>query len=130
MSKFVKTIKTSEIAPGGMKMVELEGLEIVICNVCGEFYAIQGRCGHMNAPLDKGTLDGKILTCAMHCAQFDLTTGEVLSGPVPIDLGGETPPPRLGKYLQDIGKLTLHIRTQSIRTYETKVESGLVLVAV
>ncbi|MGV8026980.1 MAG: Rieske (2Fe-2S) protein [Anaerolineaceae bacterium] len=129
MNRFVEAIKVAEIAPGGMKAVEVEGHEIVVCNVDGTFYALERRCGHMNAPLEKGTLDGKIVTCAMHCAQFDLTTGEALSGPVSPDLGGETLPPRVGKYLQDVGMLMQHIRTDSIRTYETKVEAGSVMVA-
>lgn len=130
MSKrFVEAIKADEVAPGGMKAVEAEGQEIVICNSGGRFYAIKRRCGHMNAPLEMGTLDGSILTCAMHCAQFDITTGEALSGPVPRDFGGEVPPPRMAQYLQNVAMLMSHIRTRSIRTYETKVESGMVWVA-
>ncbi len=127
MSKrFVQAINTDEVAAGGMKSVEIEGLEIVICNSGGRFYAIVRRCGHMNAPLDMGTLDGTILTCAMHGAQFDVTTGEALSGPIPRDFGGETPPPRMAQFLQNAAMLMNHIRTHSIRTYETKVEAGMV----
>jgi nitrite reductase/ring-hydroxylating ferredoxin subunit len=126
---FVRAIKSAEVAPGGMMAVELEGRELVICNCDGTFVAIDRRCGHMSSPLDKGTLDGTILTCAMHCAQFDVTTGEALSGPVPAYLGGETPPPRLGVYLGHVGALMEQIRTNSIRTYRVKVESEWVLVA-
>jgi nitrite reductase/ring-hydroxylating ferredoxin subunit len=130
LSRFVEAIKEVEIAPGGMKAVEVEGHEIVICNAGGEFYAIQRRCGHMNAPLEKGTLDGIILTCAMHCAQFNLTTGEALSGPVPSDLGSEGLSPRVEKYLQDVDMLMHQIRTHSLHTYEIRVEEGSVMVAV
>lgn len=84
----------------------------------------------MNAPLEKGTLDGKILTCAMHCAQFDVSTGEALSGPVPHDTGGEMPPPKLARLLQNIGSLMAHIKTNPIRTFKTRVESGVVWVCV
>jgi len=122
--KFSKAISAGEIAPGGMKAVELEGNEIVICNSDGKYYAIQRRCGHMNAPLDMGTLDGIYLTCPMHCAQFDITNGEALSGPVPSDIGHEIPPPFLGQYLQNIGMLMKHVHTESIRTYATKLEGG------
>ena len=128
MSKFVEAIKVIEIAPGGMKAVEIEGHEIVICNANGIFYAINRRCGHMNAPLDKGTLDGKILTCAMHCAQFDITTGEALSGPVETDLSKEKFSPRIGKYFQDIGMIMQGVRTHSIHTYRTRIEAGSVMV--
>ncbi len=122
--RFIRAISTDEIAPGGMKAVELDGNEIVICNSGGKYYALQQRCGHMNAPLDMGTLDGIYLTCPMHCAQFDITNGEVLSGPVPSDIGHEIPPPFLGKYLQNIEMMMKHVRTESIRTYATKLEAG------
>ncbi len=126
--RFVQAINANEVAPGGMKFVEVEGREVVICNCDGRFYAIDRRCGHMNAPLEMGTLDGTILTCAMHCAQFDVTTGEALSGPIPRDSGGEVPPPRMAQLLQNVAMLMEHIRTRSIRTYETKLESGIVWV--
>jgi nitrite reductase/ring-hydroxylating ferredoxin subunit len=122
--KFSKAILANEIAPGGMKSVELDGNEIVICNNGGKYYAIQRRCGHMNAPLDMGTLDGIYLTCPMHCAQFDITNGEALSCPVPADLGPEVLPPIIGGYMQNIGMLMKHVHTESIRTYATKLEAG------
>ena len=109
-------------------MSSSKGRELVVCNIDGSFYAIERRCGHMNAPLEKGTLDGKVITCAMHSAQFDATTGEALSGPVPRDFGGETPPPRMGQFLMTVGSLMAHIKTNSIRTYATKVTSGIVWV--
>jgi nitrite reductase/ring-hydroxylating ferredoxin subunit len=127
--KFIPAISTDQIAPGGMKTVELNGHEIVICNCDGTYYAIQRRCGHMNAPLETGTLDGKFVTCAMHCAQFDVTTGQALSGPVPGDVGKESLPPRLAAFLQHVGALMKDIRTESLRTFETKVEAGWVHVA-
>jgi nitrite reductase/ring-hydroxylating ferredoxin subunit len=83
----------------------------------------------MNAPLDKGTLDGMIITCAMHCAQFDISTGEALSGPVPGDLGNEKLPPKVGKFFQNVGSLMAHVRTISILTYQTRIEAGSVMVA-
>jgi len=126
---FVRAIKAAEIAPGGMKAVELHGRELVICNCDGIFHAIDRRCGHMSSPLEMGTLDGSILTCAMHGAQFDVTTGEALSGPVPAYLGNETLPPRTGALLSHVGALMQHIRTESIGTYRVKVESEWVLVA-
>lgn len=119
---FVQAIQTAEIAPGGMKAVELNGRELVICNCAGTFYALDRRCGHMNAPLEMGTLDGAILTCAMHCAQFDVTTGEALAGPLPANLGGKVPAPLTGAMLGNVARLMRHIRTERIRTYAAKVE--------
>ena len=126
---FVQAIKAAEISPGGMRAVELNGRELVICNCGGSFYAIDRRCGHMNAPLELGTLDGSILTCAMHCAQFDITTGEALSGPVPPYLGNEIPPPRTGAFLNNVSMLMQHVRTEAIATYKAKVEFEWVWIA-
>ena len=127
--KFVKVIHAHEIAKGGMKAIELSGNEIVVCNNNGEYYSVQRRCGHMNAPLDLGTLDGIYLTCPMHFAQFNITNGEALSGPVPPDIDHEIMSPVIGKYMQNISKLMEHVKTESIRTYETKIEDGWVLIA-
>jgi nitrite reductase/ring-hydroxylating ferredoxin subunit len=127
---FVKATSTSAIAAGGMKAFTREGKEIVVCNCDGDFYAVERRCGHMNAPLEMGTLDGTILTCPTHCAQFDVTTGEALCGPMPHYLGKDPLPASVAKHTQDMGLLMQHIRTEPLRTYETKAESGWILVAV
>jgi hypothetical protein len=41
----------------------------------------------------------------MHCAQFDVTTGRALSGPVPADMGNESPPSILAAFLQHVEML-------------------------
>ena len=120
----IEVAKLDEIAPGGLKAIEVQGEEIVLCNDEGKIFAVGRRCGHMNAPLELGTLEGYILTCPMHQAQFDITTGEALSGPVPPGLGNEAIPEGLGKYLQHIGILMSHIKTCNIKTYPVKIEKN------
>lgn len=129
-TEFVRAIPVADVARGGMKAVELNGREVVVCNRDGTFHAIDRRCGHMNAPLERGALDGYIVTCAMHCAQFDVRTGEALSGPVPGHPTGEPVPPRLAESLEIIGVLVQETRTLPIQTFEVKVESGWIWVAV
>jgi nitrite reductase/ring-hydroxylating ferredoxin subunit len=127
--EFVQAMRAADLVPGGMKAVDMKGREIVICNRGGTYRAIDRRCGHMNAPLEMGTLDGDIVTCPMHCAQFDITTGEALSGPVPGYLGGEVPPARIAAFLQNVELIMQRVRTQPIATFEVKVESAWVWVA-
>ena len=55
--------------------------DAVVFNVAGQFFATQSRCTHRGGPLDKGKLEGSTVTCPLHGAQFDVTTGEVLRGP-------------------------------------------------
>jgi nitrite reductase/ring-hydroxylating ferredoxin subunit len=127
---WVEAAKMSEIAPGGLRAVKVNGEEIVLCNDDGKIYAVSRRCGHMNAPLDLGTLEGYILTCPMHHVQFDITSGEALSGPVPPSLGDEVIPEGLGQYLQYVGMLMSHIKTCDIRRYPVKIDNDLIKVEV
>jgi 3-phenylpropionate/trans-cinnamate dioxygenase ferredoxin subunit len=43
--------KTSDIPPGGNKVVSVGGREIVIFHINGEFFALLNRCPHEGAPL-------------------------------------------------------------------------------
>ena len=64
-----------------MKHFELDGKEILIANVEGRFYAMDDRCGHMNALLSMGNLKDTTLTCGFHGAQFEVTTGKKIGEP-------------------------------------------------
>jgi nitrite reductase/ring-hydroxylating ferredoxin subunit len=59
---FVEVATISEMPAGTMKYDEAGGKELCIANVSGTFYVIRDRCGHQNASLTMGTLDGKIVT--------------------------------------------------------------------
>jgi 3-phenylpropionate/trans-cinnamate dioxygenase ferredoxin component len=78
---FVKVARQDELAPGQMKAVAVNGAQIALCNVDGIFYAIDDTCPHRSASLAEGDLIGKEITCPLHGAIFDVTTGEVLEGP-------------------------------------------------
>ncbi|MGQ9722997.1 MAG: Rieske (2Fe-2S) protein [Candidatus Jordarchaeum sp.] len=78
---FVKVAETSEVPTGKMKMVKVEGKEILITNVNGKYYAIVNKCTHRGGDLSKGSLSGNIVTCPRHKATFDVTSGKVVSGP-------------------------------------------------
>ncbi len=127
---FVEVAKMDEIAAGGMKAVVADGKEIVLCNYDGKIYAVGRRCGHMNAPLEMGTLEGYILTCPMHHSQFDITTGEALSNPVPRDFGNEPLPEDMDNYFQYLGTLMSDIRVYDLETFSVKIEGDSVMVDV
>lgn len=79
----LKAAEAADILPGGMKAVALNGHDLVLCNHEGAFYAVERACGHAGARLERGALTGWILTCPLHYAQFDIRSGEALSGPAP-----------------------------------------------
>jgi 3-phenylpropionate/trans-cinnamate dioxygenase ferredoxin subunit len=77
VSEFVTVAKTTEIAPGTVKVVRIDGLPIGIANVDGEFYAFADVCTHDDGPVAEGELDGHIIECPRHGARFDIRTGAV-----------------------------------------------------
>jgi nitrite reductase/ring-hydroxylating ferredoxin subunit len=79
---FVAVAKASDLPPGHMKWVAVEGERLVLANVEGDFYALRDVCGHRNAPLSRGKLQGCLIECPLHFAQFDVRTGELVNGPV------------------------------------------------
>jgi 3-phenylpropionate/trans-cinnamate dioxygenase ferredoxin component len=81
---FVPVAKVDELSPGHMKWVAVNGDRRVLANVDGMFYAISDVCGHRNAPLSRGKLQGYVIECPLHFAQFDIRTGELISGPVSV----------------------------------------------
>ena len=76
-----KVAEISDIPNGTTVSCIINGGKIAICNVDGEFFAIEDVCTHDGAPLDQGTLQGNIITCPRHGATFDVTTGAALSMP-------------------------------------------------
>jgi len=90
--------KTSDIPPGGNKVVTVGGREIVIFHVNGEFFALLNRCPHEGAPLShaacvahlsssepgefKRSRIGELLRCPWHGWEFDMRTGQSYFDPV------------------------------------------------
>jgi nitrite reductase/ring-hydroxylating ferredoxin subunit len=83
---FVPVGSVTDLLPGQMKFVAIERERIVLANVDGAFYALRDVCGHRNAPLSRGRLDGCIIECPLHFAQFDVRTGKLIDGPVSADV--------------------------------------------
>jgi len=79
---FVPVASATEFAPGQMRWVAVDGARVVLANVDGAFYALSDVCGHRNAPLSRGKLEGYLIECPLHFAQFDVRTGELVNGPV------------------------------------------------
>jgi len=78
--EFVRVVDTSELPTGKMMMVVVGGKEILLANVDGSYYAIANRCTHAGGSLAKGVLEGSTVTCPKHGSQFDVKTGQAVSG--------------------------------------------------
>ncbi|MGH9920570.1 MAG: Rieske (2Fe-2S) protein [Nitrososphaerales archaeon] len=81
MPRFVKALEASKLAPGTMAGVDVEGKQILLSNLGGEVYAVDGVCTHEESLLAKGFMIEERVVCQLHLSQFDLRTGEVYNPP-------------------------------------------------
>ena len=81
MGEIVKVAETTELTPGNGKSVDVGGQPVALFNVDGKYFAIGNTCTHVGGSLSEGTLEGTTVTCPLHGAQFDITTGQVLGPP-------------------------------------------------
>jgi len=81
INNYTKVAVQAEIPVGKIKAVKAGDKEILIANVEGKYYAIENKCDHAGGDLSKGTLVGTIITCPLHKAQYDVTTGKVVTPP-------------------------------------------------
>ena len=86
--------KRTEIAPGERKLVTVDGKQIGIFNVGGQFFALLNYCPHYGGALCRGPItgttlptnefkfvyghEGSVLRCAWHGWEFDIPSGELL----------------------------------------------------
>ena len=83
----VRVCRAGELTPGSIKGFEIDGREVVVCNVEGNLYAVDDLCSHDYGTLNDGELDGYEIECPRHGARFDVRTGEatVMPAITPID---------------------------------------------
>lgn len=93
----VEVCAVADLPPGSRTIVEVDGKEIGVFNLDGEFHALRNVCPHQLAPLCEGQLtgevtapavgeyeltrQGEVVRCPWHGWQFDLKTGESVFNP-------------------------------------------------
>ena len=87
MTDFITVASMNEVPLGRVKVVEVNGRRIALCNVDGELYAIDDLCTHDGGPLDQGELRGDVIECPRHGARFSVRTGKVLALPAAKPVG-------------------------------------------
>ena len=127
--RFIEAASVDDLPVGTMKHVEIKEIEIALANVNGTVYAVSDRCGHQNAPLSKGTLDGKIVPPARSI------THSSMSPPVrwsPVWSSSRCQITGTPKEFQDalkaIGELTSHIKTHDLPPFPVKVAGNRIYV--
>ena len=84
---WVRVAALSELPAGTMMCVEPAGEPIAIYHLDdGTYCATDAICSHQYALLTDGLLEGDMVECPLHAAQFNVRNGKVLCEPAETDL--------------------------------------------
>lgn len=84
---WLRACRLADLTVGAIKAVTVAGEPLLLCRTAaGEFHAVENLCSHDEAPLGEGDLDGVVITCPRHGAQFDVRTGVALRLPAAVPL--------------------------------------------
>jgi glycine betaine catabolism B len=78
---FTRVASTDEVPPGVTRKVTVDGKDVLLANVDGNYCAIGDECTHEGGPLDEGIVHHYEIECPWHGSQFDLRNGAVTQGP-------------------------------------------------
>jgi 3-phenylpropionate/trans-cinnamate dioxygenase ferredoxin subunit len=81
MTTWQTVAKAADVPPERVAVVEIGDHDVAVCNVNGEFYAIDDVCTHDGGALDQGELEGDEIECPRHGARFDVRTGAAVQLP-------------------------------------------------
>jgi nitrite reductase/ring-hydroxylating ferredoxin subunit len=119
MTREVVVCRTADVPFGQHAVFEVEGRELGIFNVRGSYHALPNACFHQKGPLCRGKVDGtwissaetdfrwewaydgELVICPWHSLEFHIKTGQCIG-----------------------------FRKRKLRTYEVRVEDGLIKVVI
>ena len=81
MIDWVTVAREGELAPGEWRVVDVDGTQVAVFNLSGQFYAIADVCTHDAGQLTGGTVEGDEIVCPRHGARFSIRTGAALTAP-------------------------------------------------
>ncbi len=80
------TISIAELSEGQATLLKISDVAVLLCNVEGNFHAVEGWCTHARQSLAAGRLRGSEIACPLHGARFDVRTGACLAPPAQVPL--------------------------------------------
>lgn len=95
-------VGAADLHPGEMRLVSAGDSGVLVANIEGVLYAVEGTCTHEEWSLAEGVLYDfdRSVVCSLHGSRFDLASGEVIDAPA----------------------------TRPLRTYPVSVESGRLII--
>jgi 3-phenylpropionate/trans-cinnamate dioxygenase ferredoxin component len=87
MSDWTDIAPAGEFGPGQSRLINIEGTDIAVFNLDGQYYAIEDVCTHDGSAMlgcgleSSEIIDGEQIVCPRHGARFDIKTGAALCPP-------------------------------------------------
>lgn len=81
MADWMNVACAEELPSGSCRTIDLDGTQVAVFNVEGEFFAIENVCTHDGGVLTGGEVKGDEIICPRHGAHFSIRTGAALSPP-------------------------------------------------
>ena len=76
MSEWTGVATEEDIPINKSLAVQVDGVDVLLCNDGGRFVAVVNRCSHQDQPLTNGRIRNGYLFCPVHGMRFKLTDGE------------------------------------------------------
>lgn len=73
--------QVSSFGDGEKRVVDVDGVNVLVTNIGGEYFAVEDLCSHEALALSGGTIENGEITCPFHGAKFCLKTGVATSAP-------------------------------------------------
>ncbi len=86
MSEWIAVTSVRGFEPGSRETFDIEGVQGLLLNVAGEYFAIEDKCSHAEVELNGGAVDGETIACPLHGAKFCLKSGKALTPPAYEDI--------------------------------------------
>ncbi|MDP3675062.1 MAG: Rieske 2Fe-2S domain-containing protein [Novosphingobium sp.] len=86
-AEFVPVMRVEMVPEGRAVAIAIGGCSILVCNSRGNLHAIENKCTHAEAPLERGLIRNGWIACPAHGARFDLETGAALNPPAEKPVG-------------------------------------------
>ena len=81
MSDWITVCRVEGLLPGTHRVVDVDGAQVAVFNLDGQYYAIEDVCTHDGGILTGGPIEGDQIVCPRHGARFCIRTGEALAPP-------------------------------------------------
>ena len=81
MAQWFEAGRVGQIPVREWVVLVINGTEVALFNLDGEYFAIEDVCSHYGSPLSTGWLEGDHIVCPRHLAEFCVRTGAVRKAP-------------------------------------------------